>query len=280
VTDDTNYADTEYLYNRVMEPALANAINALGLRTGQSVLDAGCGPGGVLPLLYEGVAPTGTVVGLDISSPHVARARDLVRMWGLQDAITVEVADLTAELPVEPASCDVVWSADVLYPDTVGDSGAVVSRLSRLLKPGGSLAIFYGNWLRAMYLPGFARLEHLICAAREMSYARERPWEGHAHPERALDWLRDASLTACQLKAFPLVYRQPLPTDVRQYVTSAILNGHYARAVMESGRDVGMTVDDDTLWRRISDPEHADYVFDQPEYYCVLSPLLVFGYRV
>lgn len=279
MSNDVDYADTEYLYNSVIEPAIKDAINALGLQNGQHVLDAGCGPGGVLPLLYAGVKPSGTVIGLDLSLPHVERARGLVHAQGLQDGVSVNVADLTATLSIEPESCDVAWIADVLYPDTVGDSGIVVSQLHQALKPGGVLAIFYGNWLRPIYLPGYARLEHLICAAREMSYTGDRPWEGHPHPERALGWLYDAGLIACQLQSFPVIYRQPLPVNVRQYITTAILGGHYARAIAECGARVGMTSEDEALWQRIADPQHADFALNQPDYYCVFSPLLALGRR-
>jgi SAM-dependent methyltransferase len=280
--DDPNadYADTEYLYNRLMAPALEGAIAALGLRPGWRVLDAGCGPGGVLPLLYAGVAPSGMVLGLDVSTPHVERARQLARERGLQNAITVAVADLRADLPVAPQSCDAVWIADVLYPDTVGDSGAAVARLSRTLKPGGVLAIFYGNWLRPLYLPGYARLEHLICAARETLYARERHWQGQPHPERPFAWLSGAGLTACRLQLFPVVYAQPLPEAVRRYITTAILGGHYADAVAACGHDVGMNAEDEAQWRRLADPASSDFILDQPDYYCVISPLLALGQHV
>jgi arsenite methyltransferase len=63
--DETDYADTEYLYNRLMEPALTDAVAAVGLRPGWQVLDAGCGPGGVLPLLHAAVAPNGHITGLE-----------------------------------------------------------------------------------------------------------------------------------------------------------------------------------------------------------------------
>jgi len=275
--DDVDYADTEFLYNRLMAPALASAIASLGLRPGSRVLDAGCGPGGLLPLLYAQVAPGGTVLGLDLSNPHVERARQLVRERGLQDGIRVEVADLRAELPIAPASCDAVWAADVLYPDTVGEPGAAVARLSRTLKPGGTLAIFYGNWLRPLYLPGYARLEHLICAARETLYARTHGWQGQSHPERPLAWLAGAVLTARQLQVFPMVHHQPLPEAVRQYITSAILGGHYADAVAACGQEVGMTADDLELWRRLSDPSSPDFILDQPDYYCAASPILALG---
>jgi SAM-dependent methyltransferase len=276
--DATDYAETEFLYNHVMESALTGAVAALGARPGWRVLDAGCGPGGALPLLHAAVAPSGTVIGVDTSVPHVERARRLVRENGLQDAVTVEVADLRADLPVAAESCDVVWAADVLYPDTVGDPGAAVARLAQVLKTGGALAIFYGNWLRPLYLPGYARLEHLIAAARETAYARERPWEGSPHPERALGWLGRAGLAVHGLSLFPVLHRQPLPDDARRYIATAILGGHYARAVA-AGRDVGMTPEDEAVWRRLTDPRGPEYILDQPDYYCAATAILALGQR-
>jgi SAM-dependent methyltransferase len=273
-----DYADTESLYNQLMAPALERAIAALGLRPGWHALDAGCGPGGVLARLCASVAPTGNVLGLDYSVPHVERARQMLREQGLEHVATVEVADLRAELPVAPQSRDAVWAADVLYPDTVGDPGAVVARLAHVLMPEGVLAIFYGNWLRPIYLPGYARLEHLICAARELQYQRERPWQSSLHPERPLAWLEAAGLVARSMRVLPVIYTQPLPHAVRQYVTTAILRNHYANAVANCGKDVRLTAEDESLWRRLSDPASPDFILDQPDYYCVVSPLLAIGY--
>lgn len=217
------------------------------------------------------------VMGLDSSAPHIARARQLVRERGITQVVTVEVGDLRAELPLSPASFDAVWTADVLYPDTVGDPAAVVMRLARVLKPGGILAIFYGNWLRPTYLPGYARLEHLICAARETLYTRERPWQGQLHPERPLAWLQAAGLSESRLHPQTVAYCQPLPDAVRQYITTAIFGGHYAEAVAVCGREVGMSAVDEDLWRRLSDSTNPGYLLNQPDYYCVLSPLLALG---
>lgn len=51
----------------------------------------------------------------------------------------------------------------------------------------------------------------------------------------------------------------------------------YVAAVAEAGRAVGMTDADMDLWRRLSDPASPDHLLDQPDYYCVLSPLLALG---
>lgn len=274
-----DYADTEFLYNQLMAPALDRAIAAVGIRPGWHVLDAGCGPGGVMPRLCAAVAPNGTVLGIDYSAPHVERARRLLREQGLELSATVEVADLRGELIVEPQSCELVWTSDALYPDTVGDPAPIVARLARALKPGGVFAVFYGDWLRPLYLPGYARLEHLICAARELEYQRAHPWQGLSHPERPLAWLRAAGLNAQAIQVFPVVYTQPLPKPVRDYLTTAILAGHYARAITSCGKDVGLTAEDEALWRRLSNASDPNFILNQPDYYCVVSPLLAIGRR-
>ena len=54
------------------------AIDALGLRPGDTVLDLGCGTGLNFPLLIERVGPSGLVIGLDASSSMLRMARSRV----------------------------------------------------------------------------------------------------------------------------------------------------------------------------------------------------------
>ena len=41
----------------------------IGIKPGERVVDLGCGPGGVLHLLGKRVGPTGSVLGIERSSP-------------------------------------------------------------------------------------------------------------------------------------------------------------------------------------------------------------------
>src|SRR5260370_33481188 len=119
----------------------------------------------------------------------------------------------------------------------------------------------------------------MICAAREAQYARERPWQGTAHPERPLAWLAGAGLTSPRLHLCSVLHRQPLPAAVRRYIATAILDGHYAHAVAAWREDGGMTLEDEDLWRRLSDPQSPDFILDQPDYFCAATPLLALGQR-
>ena len=54
----------------------AALLDRVGLRPGQSALDLGCGPRGILDMLAERVSPGGRVVGLDANPAHTAMAAE------------------------------------------------------------------------------------------------------------------------------------------------------------------------------------------------------------
>jgi len=70
-------------------------LDRVGAAEGQSAIDVGCGPRGILELLAERVGPRGRVVGLEVDPVHVAMARELVAEQGLTN---VEVIQADARL--------------------------------------------------------------------------------------------------------------------------------------------------------------------------------------
>ena len=61
--------------DRQVEPLGLAAMDALAPRDGEHVIDIGCGCGQTSLALASRVAPTGTVVGVDISKPMLEVAR-------------------------------------------------------------------------------------------------------------------------------------------------------------------------------------------------------------
>jgi ubiquinone/menaquinone biosynthesis C-methylase UbiE len=96
------------------------------LSSGQTLLDAGCGPGGNGAWL----SAHGTVVGTDIAPEGLGFVRRR------RPEIAPVQASLTA-IPFPDASFDVVMELTVLY--SVGDDAAAVAELARVVKPGGVL---------------------------------------------------------------------------------------------------------------------------------------------
>src|SRR6478672_11811666 len=78
-------AEAERLRRQTTElhPLAAELLDRVGAAEGQSAIDVGCGPRGILELLAERVGPRGRVVGLEVDPVHVAMARELATERGL-----------------------------------------------------------------------------------------------------------------------------------------------------------------------------------------------------
>jgi SAM-dependent methyltransferase len=94
-----------------------------------SVLDAGCGTGGMLQTLAE----MGSTVGMDLSADAIefARRRNADRL--LQASIS--------SLPFREATFDLVTSFDVIYHRAVPNDEEALAEAARVLRPGGTLLI-------------------------------------------------------------------------------------------------------------------------------------------
>ncbi|MBL9050331.1 MAG: methyltransferase domain-containing protein [Tabrizicola sp.] len=100
---------------------------------GKSVLDIGCGAGGIDVALVTNHG-AGYVTGIDVEDPVLTRARALVAEKGLTDRIgLVKVAP--GPLPFPPGTFDVVFSKDSIIH--IPDKMALMAEVSRVLKPGG-----------------------------------------------------------------------------------------------------------------------------------------------
>jgi ubiquinone/menaquinone biosynthesis C-methylase UbiE len=100
---------------------------------GDTVVEMGCGTGVNLPYLSERVGPTGTVVGVDITGPLLARARE--RAVELDNASVVR-GDATSQ-PVSEA--DAVLGTFVC--GLFSNPSSVVDGWCDLVGPGGRVAL-------------------------------------------------------------------------------------------------------------------------------------------
>lgn len=132
IFDDPS-SDAESL-ERAQERKLAVVCAKLALRAGQRVLDVGCGWGS-FPL--HAAARHGVrVVGITLSEPQAARARERARAAGVADRVEIRVADYR-ELRGE--RFDAIASIGMV--EHVGDAqlDRYAACLAALLEPGGRL---------------------------------------------------------------------------------------------------------------------------------------------
>lgn len=110
------------------------AIEALSLQPGETVLDVACGTGPALPLLAQQVTPGGKVVGIE-QSPEMAQQAE-IRVASLAGNITVAVANMA-----DPGHVYEADAALLCYTQDVLQSPAGVDQLIKACKPGARIVI-------------------------------------------------------------------------------------------------------------------------------------------
>jgi arsenite methyltransferase len=117
----------------------SETIKQLGLRTGERVLDVGCGPGFLCESIAEVVGRDGTVTGIDISGDLIA----LCKRRNSPKWVSYAVGDAT-QLGESDARFDVVACTQVA--EYVPDVGRVLSETFRVLRLGGRAVFVATDW--------------------------------------------------------------------------------------------------------------------------------------
>ena len=102
-------------------------------KTGETLLDMGCGAGLDLYIYSTKVGPTGRLYGLDISAEMLGKARANLTAAGVVNFELLEAS--SDKVPLPDASVDIV-TANGIY-NLSPDKDAVMREVYRVLKPGG-----------------------------------------------------------------------------------------------------------------------------------------------
>ena len=118
--------------------AIKEGMAALGLRSGDTVLDAGCGTGALFPFLLALAGPAGTVVGLDVSRAMIEEAGRKFPAAGLR----LVCADVGSFLENEPAGSVNAVVCFQAFPHFERQD-RVIGGFARLLPPGGRFVVLH-----------------------------------------------------------------------------------------------------------------------------------------
>lgn len=133
--DDYYHPISIWLYDK----AISDMLRFMGASNGDTILDAGCGPGvHSIRAAKEGLR----VCAVDISNKMLQDASLRVRNAGLSEAIEFHQQDLT-KLDFPDAHFKYVFSWGVLIH--IPDAEKALEELSRIVKPGGKIALYLTN---------------------------------------------------------------------------------------------------------------------------------------
>lgn len=148
------------LIDAQIRPLGLKTIDRAAIAPGERVLDVGCGCGDTTLEIARRVGPTGKVLGVDISSVMLERARQAARDAGIAH-VRFENADAqTYALP--PESFDLLYSRFGVMFFT--DPTAAFTNLRIALRPGGRVAFICWQSFQEnqwVFVPMMAALQHI-----------------------------------------------------------------------------------------------------------------------
>lgn len=140
------WADRQAVQDVVLGPAGDLVVDRAAPQPGERIVDVGCGSGALSIALADKVGPTGDVLGIDVSTPMLARARDRAPA-GLP--LRFEWADATI-YPFQPGFDLIASRFGVMF---FADPVLSFSNLRKALKPSGRLA--FACWREPRFNPFF-----------------------------------------------------------------------------------------------------------------------------
>lgn len=258
--DTDMYMQQMAVTSPLMEAPVRAAVHALGLPSGSTGLDAGCGIGLHIPLLAGAVGPGGHVTGLDLRAEFLARAEDIAREAGVTDRTAFREGDVRS-LPFDDDAFDWVWSASCVGYGLV-EPEAPLGELIRVVKPGGSVALLM--WSSENLLPGYPLLEARLRATSSGIAPFATGTKPELHFLRALGWFHDAGLKEAAARTFAGSAHAPLSDDIRNALGALI-------AMRWPGAESELTPEDRAEYQRLCSPESPDYILNVSDYYAFFT---------
>ncbi|SDJ41552.1 demethylmenaquinone methyltransferase / 2-methoxy-6-polyprenyl-1,4-benzoquinol methylase [Ferrimonas sediminum] len=156
-----------------MQKYRSEVIDCLDLRSGNTVLELGCGTGLNFPLILEKVGPQGKIIGVDIAKGmlDVARSKAIMNNWN-----NVELIESDLALLKFPEGVDAVLSTGVF--GYIPEYERVIENAYDALSSGGHIAILDGK--KPENLPGII-FKFILAIGKQYGYTEEyfqvSPWE-------------------------------------------------------------------------------------------------------
>jgi ubiquinone/menaquinone biosynthesis C-methylase UbiE len=227
------WANRQQTQDILLGPVADILIDRAQIRAGQRVIDIGCGSGALSIAAAEKVGPGGHVLGIDVSGPMLARARQIAPAGAPVDFV---LADATV-YPFEQASFDLLVSRfGVMF---FAEPARSFANLRTALKPQGRLA--FACWREPRENPFFmaplqAVYKH-VPKLPQLGPEDPGPFSFASEP-RVKRILGEAGFSRIAMEACNLTLDPAIGRGLDAAVQSAVEIGPAARALAEQTPEV------------------------------------------
>lgn len=261
---ESGYLDSHF---EAMKPEYEVMIRSVGIKSGWSVLDAGCGGGSFLPLLADLVGSGGHISAYDLAPEHIERVSSLVETKPLSCSIETKIGDLTS-LPYEDNHFDTIWCANITQYLADDGLGKMLSEFGRVVRPGGLVAIKEYDLALIMFSPFDATM---IWRVYDKARHQIVPLQGGLRTLQLPTWLKRFGFINVRCDTFLSERKAPLRPIEREYI-STILQFHAQMAA-----NIDLPEEEAEVWRELANFDSPNHILKHPDFYFRNGHIVLIG---
>lgn len=262
------YAPASEAFHRAFASELRTLLKRLPLAPGDRVLDVACGDGTFSRWFAELTGSAARVVALDLHCDWIKQATHEVGASAERAIVAVEAS--AARTPFDDDQFDLVWCAQSFRSLT--NVPAVLREMTRVVRPGGVIAVLEDDALHQVQLPWPAELELAVRTAELEKWRQAGArHQGYYIARRLVGLLIDAGLTDVVDSTASFVRQAPLDADSREFFEAQL-------SVLEK-----------RVWDRLTPPTRdelhellhgaGDCWLDRPDFSAVCEERLAWGFK-
>lgn len=255
-------------HHRAKELLRRGMVDDLNLKSGDIVLDLGCGPGLWTSLLAEKVNPAGRVVGLDSDTDFIRYASENITDLYRQ-IIEFHKGDFRS-IPFEDDSFDLVFFGNCF--SYVADRQKVLEEQKQVTKKGGRIAVkdFDGSVLVVHPIEPLLTLKVITAAAKGLKENPPDPPFDNFSGQKLRALLLKASLKKVSTTSYAVQMVPPLTPEAKRYITGN------AKWYADKGRPY-LLEEDFEQWQACFDSTSEEYILDSEGFYFCMLEILAIG---
>lgn len=147
MTADSKYVTADYLRRAAqrLRALKAASYESMNIAAGDTILDAGCGPGVDAVALATRVGTTGRVIAVDVNPGMLDEGKKLAAENGVTDLIDFRLGS-ALDLPLADGAVAASRAERLLQVLPPADESKTVSELCRVTRPGGTVVLVDTDW--------------------------------------------------------------------------------------------------------------------------------------